>query len=165
MFEDPLAGLVTGEQPYRREAVAPIVVPSLTPPQPPSAPYVPSARGPVRGPARAQRPAQPNRSAQPNRPVPSRRPARSQRPVESYEPAQSHVANPYAFVRDPPGRQVAPRQPGPPRRQPVRAGAGQQAPKLNKSSLIGCLVALAAVSGLLFNVVREIIQAAVDLLK
>ncbi|MFE9743934.1 hypothetical protein ACFYOT_03415 [Saccharothrix saharensis] len=37
--------------------------------------------------------------------------------------------------------------------------------KKGKGGLIGCLVVLAALSGLLFNVVREIIEAVVDLLR
>ncbi|MBB5807153.1 hypothetical protein F4560_006921 [Saccharothrix ecbatanensis] len=156
-FPDPLAGLVTGEQPYRREAVAPIVVPPLAPPQPPSAPYVPSVPA-ARRPARAaQRPAQ--------------MPAQSHRQPAGPHVSGPHVSGPHVTGPHVSGRHVVPGQPtahlphpGLARREPAQAPA-QQERKKGKGGLIGCLVLLAALSGLLVNVVREIIQAVADLLR
>jgi hypothetical protein len=160
VFPDPLAGLVTGEQSYRREAVAPIVVPPLAPPQPPSAPYVPSARRP----ARAQRLAQSHRPAQSHRQPTGPQVAAPQ--VAAPHVAAPHVTGPYVS-----GRHVVPGQPtahlphpGLARREPAQAPA-QQERKKGRGGLIGCLVLLAALSGLLVNVVREIIQAVADLLR
>jgi hypothetical protein len=55
------------------------------------------------------------------------------------------------------------------RRQPTTASVeqttAQPTPKKGRGGLIGCLIALAALSGLLFNVVREIIEAVVDLVR
>lgn len=127
VFPDPLAGLVTGERPYRPEAVARVVVPQvvlppLASPQPPSAPYVQSARRP----ARAQRSATPHLqpSGQPTAHLPH--PGLARRPAPAPVPAEQ---------------------------------------KKSRGGLIGCLVLLAALSGLLFNVVREIVQAVADLLR
>ncbi|MFD7652723.1 hypothetical protein ACFV4N_01935 [Actinosynnema sp. NPDC059797] len=66
---------------------------------------------------------------------------------------------PVAPVRREPVRRRAPR-PAPPAVHAPRAE-----PKKNRGALVGCLVALVALSGLLFNVLREIIGAVVDLLK
>ncbi|NUT48580.1 MAG: hypothetical protein HOV94_14925 [Saccharothrix sp.] len=43
--------------------------------------------------------------------------------------------------------------------------AVREASKKSRGGLIGCLVLLAALSGLLFNVLREIIEAVVDLVR
>ncbi|MEV8438912.1 hypothetical protein AB0425_16175 [Actinosynnema sp. NPDC051121] len=84
-------------------------------------------------------------------PVPTRR-EQARKPVRA--PAQRVSGQPTAHA---PHAELA--------RQPA---AGQQAtaqPKKGRGGLIGCLVALAVLSGLLFNVVREIIEAVVDLLR
>ncbi len=98
-------------------------------------------------------------------------------------PAAAHVPPPRApAARPAPVR--APAQAGAarsrPARSPVRSGqpaahvphAGlprqdsvQQGRKKTRGGVIGCLVVLAALSGLLFNVLREIIEAVVDLLR
>ncbi|TQM81617.1 hypothetical protein FHX81_3986 [Saccharothrix saharensis] len=124
VFPDPLAGLVTGEQPYRApDQVVPVVVP---PPAPD-----PEGVAPPRATAR--------RSAPP-------------RPVQH---VQGQPAVPGSRARP------APRQ----AQQPVVPPTAPPGPKKGKAGLIGCLVVLAALSGLLFNVVREIIEAVVDLLR
>lgn len=129
VFPDPLAGLVTGERPYRPGPVAPVVqpvvVPLLASPRPPSAPSAPHV-------------------------PPARRPARAQRPVTHHPrqagPPTAHLPHP-GLARRPAPAPVPPEQ------------------KKGRGGLIGCLVLLAALSGLLFNVVREIVQAVADLLR
>ncbi|MEV1120152.1 hypothetical protein AB0I91_34310 [Actinosynnema sp. NPDC049800] len=87
----------------------------------------------------------------PNRRAAARKPVRAPAQQVSGEPA-AHV--PHAgLARRQPHQDVA----GP--------TSGPQAPKKGKGGLIGCLVVLAALSGLLFNVVREIIEAVVDLVR
>ncbi|MFD0199761.1 MULTISPECIES: hypothetical protein [Saccharothrix] len=55
---------------------------------------------------------------------------------------------------------------GPARQQaPAPQPSAPPGPKKSKGGLIGCLVVLVTLSGLLFNVVREIIEAVVDLLR
>ncbi|MCE6999599.1 hypothetical protein LZG04_33015 [Saccharothrix sp. S26] len=77
----------------------------------------------------------------------ARRPAQpSSRPVRA--PVRQERGQPAEPVRRAPGRVVV-----------------EQGPKKSRAGLIGCLVALATLSGLLFTVVREIIGAVVDLLR
>ncbi|MFJ6670173.1 hypothetical protein ACIQMJ_03575 [Actinosynnema sp. NPDC091369] len=124
LFPDPLAGLVTGEQPYRSpERVIPVSVPPPTP-------------DPERGPP----------------------PRTTARPPDRPRPVQ-HVQGQPA-VREP-RAQPAPR----PAPEPVVSPTAPPGPKKGKGGLIGCLVVLAALGGLLFNVVREIIEAVADLLR
>lgn len=123
VFPDPLAGLVTGEQPYRSpEPVVPVVVP----PSAPDPERVPPPRTPARPPDRPR-----------------------SRPVQQVS-GQPAVPEPHAPSAPRPGPVVPQAAPG---------------PKKGKGGLIGCLVVLDALSGLLFNVVREIIEAVVDLLR
>jgi hypothetical protein len=162
VFPDPLAGLVTGERHYQREATAPrVVVPPLAPPQPPSAPYFPPPRRPARAPARRtastsrQAPVQRGTAQQ----VPGQR-VTGQQVAEQRATAQRATEQPAAHV---PHAELARRQPG---MRPVEHAVVREEPKKkSRGGLIGCLVALAALSGLLFNVVREIIEAVVDLLR
>lgn len=163
VFPDPLAGLVTGERHYQREATAPrVVVPPPAPPQPPSAPYFPPPR-PARAPAR-RAPAQRGTAQQ----VPGQRGTGRQVPgqhgtgrqvAEQRASAQRASAQPAAHV---PHAELA-------RRQPTTASVEhvvvREEPKKSRGGLIGCLVVLAALSGLLFNVLREIVEAVVDLLR
>ncbi|ONI81864.1 hypothetical protein ALI22I_37340 [Saccharothrix sp. ALI-22-I] len=89
--------------------------------------------------------------------VPPRRSARGQalRPVQhSRQTPRQASGQPAAHV---PHAELARHQP--------KQTAIQQGPKKSKGGLIGCLVVLAALSGLLFNVVREIIEAVIDLVK
>ena len=131
VYPDPLAGLVTGEQPYRApEAVVPVV----TPPPAPVPVDVPSPRAAVR------------RQAEPR-----------SRPVRA--PAQHVTGQPAEHA---PHAGLARRQPPP---APGWQPPAPQAPKKSRGGLIGCLVVLAALSGLLFNVLREIIEAVVDLVR
>jgi hypothetical protein len=106
-------------------------------------PVVPPTPAPVPQPGPAHVP--------PNRRAPARKPVRTPAQQVSGQPA-AHL--PHA---------------GPARHQPWQDVAGPssepQGPKKSKSGLIGCLVVLAALSGLLFNVVREIIEAVVDLVR
>ncbi|GAB3000412.1 hypothetical protein [Saccharothrix stipae] len=76
----------------------------------------------------------------------------ARKPVRA--PAQHVSGQPAAHV---PHAQLASRQP--------QQDAVRQGPKKGKGGLIGCLVVLAALSGLLFNVLREIIEAVVDLMR
>ena len=150
-FPDPLAGLVTGER-YETKAVPPIVLPTPMPVPQPGPAYVPptrrahargSGRDAVRAPAR-------HVSGEPEAHAPHVGLARDQ----PRQDAVQQVPVPQTSVPQASGQQWQ-GQPGP----------GQEAPKKNKSGLIGCLVVLAALSGLLFNVVREIIEAVVDLVR
>jgi hypothetical protein len=136
VYPDALAGLVTGER-YETDAVPPIVIPPPLPLPQPGPAYVP--RRPARG--QALRPAQHSRQAP--------------------RQASGHVAGqPAVHV---PHAELARRQPKQPK--PPKQTAIQQGPKKSRGGLIGCLVVLAALSGLLFNVVREIIEALADLLR
>ncbi|MEU4763715.1 hypothetical protein AB0H12_10690 [Actinosynnema sp. NPDC023794] len=142
LFPDPLAGLVTGER-HVTEVVPPVVPPTPAPvPQP--------------GPAHVQ----------PNRRAPARKPVRTAAQQVSGEPA-AHV--PHAGLGSHQPRQDAVQPTSGPWEGPGRHQSGrvvvEQGPKKSKSGLIGCLVVLAALSGLLFNVVREIIEAVVDLVR
>ncbi|ROP38951.1 hypothetical protein [Saccharothrix texasensis] len=136
VFPDALAGLVTGER-FVTKAVPPIVPPPMPAPRPGPA-YVPQTR-------RAS----------------SREPVRAAARQVTGEPA-AHVPHP-GLARRQPGT-ASPPQAGPARREPGHAVA-EPVPKKGKGGLIGCLVLLAALSGLLFNVVREIIEAVVDLVR
>ncbi|WP_158848149.1 hypothetical protein [Saccharothrix deserti] len=151
VFPDPLAGLVTGER-YDVEAVPPVVVPPPVPLPQPGPAYVPPARRPARG--QALRPAQHSRPA---RQVPGQ--ASGQVSTHASGHVSTHVSR---QVSGQPAAHVPHAEPA--RRQPEQAVV-QEGPKKSRGGLIGCLVVLAALSGLLFNVVREIIEAVVDLLR
>lgn len=144
VFPDPLAGLVTGERLYQPpEATAPIGPPPVPRQEPAPPPAAPVRRPPqARRPAQAQRPAP--RSAAAPRPAQASPPARTAWSAQASRPDQG--------LRQAPGRPPAPRGPG-------------QQPTKSRSGLIGCLVGLAVLAGLLFNVLREIIEAVVDLLR
>jgi hypothetical protein len=146
-FPDPLAGLVTGERHYQRHTAPRVVVPPLAPPQPPSTPHAPAPHLPARAPAHrigsAAGPASAQRGA--GRDVAEQR-AKAREVAEQRARAQ-HVT----------GRQ-------PPMAPVDHTVAGTQ-PKKSRGGLIGCLVVLAALSGLLLNVLREIIEAVVDLVR
>ncbi|MCC8248109.1 hypothetical protein [Saccharothrix luteola] len=106
-------------------------------------PVVPPPPAPVSQPGPAHVP--------PNRRAPARKPVRA--------PAQQVSGEPVAHL---PHAGLTPHQP----RQGVAGPSSEpQGPKKSKGGLIGCLVVLAALSGLLFNVVREIIEAVVDLVR
>ncbi|MFE2750389.1 hypothetical protein ACFXGA_00125 [Actinosynnema sp. NPDC059335] len=152
VFPDPLAGLVTGERLYRPPgAAAPVEPPpaaAARQPAPRSVPARRSAPGPqaarsawsaqVAGSGRAARPPQASAGA-----------ARSPRGSAAREAGPARVRRQAAAS---PARPPAPRVPG-------------QQPTKGRSGLIGCLVGLAVLAGLLFNVLREIIEAVVDLLR
>ena len=86
----------------------------------------------------------------PARHAPARKPVRAPARHASGEPVAHvpHAAPPPEPIWRKPGRVIV-----------------EDGPKKGKGGLIGCLVVLAALSGLLFNVVREIIEAVVDLLR
>ncbi|XVS64809.1 hypothetical protein ACQPYE_01725 [Actinosynnema sp. CA-299493] len=137
LFPDALAGLVTGER-YVTKAVPPIVPPTPAPVPRPGPAYVPPARR-----------------------EPARKPVRAPARQVTGEPA-AHV--PHAeLARQQPKAASAP-QTWPDRLTPGH-GVVEPGPKKGKGGLIGCLVVLAALGGLLFNVVREIIEAVVDLMR
>ncbi|MEU4741114.1 hypothetical protein AB0G02_11720 [Actinosynnema sp. NPDC023658] len=89
----------------------------------------------------------------PTRRAPARRSAQASRPP-AQAPAQHVSGQPAAST---PYAELARRQP-----EPV---GGQVEPRKGRGALIGCLVALVALGGLLFTVVREIVEAVVDLLR
>jgi outer membrane biosynthesis protein TonB len=108
----------------------------------PVPPVVPPTPAPVPQPGPAYVP--------PTRRAPARKPARA--------PARQVSGQPEAHV---PHAELARRQPEP----PSAAQTARPTPKKGRGGLIGCLVVLAALSGLLCNVLREIIEAVVDLLR
>ncbi|MEU5693488.1 hypothetical protein [Actinosynnema sp. NPDC020468] len=157
LFDDPCAGLVTGEVLYRPRPVAPPPV------------FVASEPFAVDPPA-------------PRRQNPPRR-ARPQAP-HSYQPiplAQAHVParQPAQFqpAAPPPGRVPQPPRPQPPRPQPPRPEqfrppqfrppppARQPAKKSGGGALVGCLIALGVLGSLLYPVIREIIATVADLFR
>ena len=91
-------------------------------------------------------------------PPPARATA-ARRPAQPRRPDRQVSGEPAAHV---PHAELSRRQP---KQAPVEPAPGPQPPKKGKAGLIGCLVVLAALSGLLFNVVREIIEAVVDLVR
>ncbi|WP_157620010.1 hypothetical protein [Saccharothrix sp. NRRL B-16348] len=137
LFPDALAGLVTGER-YVTKAVPPVVPPAPPPVPQPGSPDVP-----------------------PTRRAPAHRPVRAPSQQVTGEPA-AHVPH-AALARQQPKTAPTP-HPEPIWRKPGRVIVDNE-PKKGKGGLIGCLVVLAALSGLLFNVVREIIEAVVDLVR
>ncbi|GAA1264461.1 hypothetical protein [Saccharothrix xinjiangensis] len=84
-------------------------------------------------------------------------------PVEPARPvAPPVVAVPAPVQRGPARRRQVPR-PDPP--APTLHAALPAEPKKGRGALVGCLVVLLVVSGLLVNVLREIIGAVADLLR
>ncbi|WP_367133210.1 hypothetical protein [Saccharothrix sp. HUAS TT1] len=92
--------------------------------------------------------------APPPAPVPPAPPIRRAPARRAARPASGHVTGtPAAHV---PHAGLA-------RHQPDRADRPD--PKKGRGALVGCLIALAALGGLLFTVLREIVEAVVDLVR
>ncbi|MFI9008959.1 hypothetical protein ACIGNX_17215 [Actinosynnema sp. NPDC053489] len=169
LFPDPLAGLVTGEQPYRPPE--PVVPPMVVPPGvvPPAAVEVPPHAGTRAAPggARPARPTVPQsrtaqgRAAQ-GRAAQGRSAQDRGTPNRRTQVRSAQVSAPSGWSAPLP---AAPGRSGPQVPAQVPRTVGPQPPKKNAAGLVGCLVVLAALGGLLFNVLREIIEAVVDLVR
>ncbi|WP_433267530.1 hypothetical protein ACQPZF_01735 [Actinosynnema sp. CS-041913] len=147
LFPDPLAGLVTGG------ATPPPAFPdALTGLVTGGQPVRPAAGSPVDVPA----PIDPQVYAEPPRRAVARRAPR--RPHGPLQPAQAPLPHPQPtrFTQPVP---FAMRQIEPARQQPA------QERKSGKGGLAGCLLVLAVLSGLLFNVLREIVGAVAELFR
>ncbi|GAA0238810.1 hypothetical protein GCM10010492_42470 [Saccharothrix mutabilis subsp. mutabilis] len=172
-FPDPLAGLVTGERlpPAGAGSSPPAVVdpvsgaasgPRLHDPTGYRQSGASAGAGERRPAARRApgRPAQPRGSAQSGRSVQS---GRSAQPA-GWNVPQAPPPSPYAY---PVGRQPAQNAPAPvvPPHAPLpqRAPRPARTPQKRTAGRLGCLAVLAVLGGLLYPVVRAIIEAVVRL--
>ncbi|MEU6149861.1 hypothetical protein ABZ816_07665 [Actinosynnema sp. NPDC047251] len=144
LFPDSLSGLVTGDADPPRPF--PDALSGSAAPGPPVIPQV------VAQPVYAEPPRRPAHHKQTRRapgPTPDLAPAWSNAP-RSYSPPQAYQQRSVPYAQRPAMNQVQHQQQLP-------------AKKSGKGNLIGCLVVLATLSGLLFNVLREIVEAVAKL--
>lgn len=139
VFPDALAGLVTGETPYRPKQAAPLL--------PVYVPVVPDpevAREAIRAALlREQR----------SRPVRTRQPLPPQMQVSSH---RVHYQAPVA-----PTPRAHPQAVPPGQRPPQQA----ERPKSRGSAFGGCLVALLIIGSVFFNVIRQVVEALLDAIR
>jgi hypothetical protein len=141
VYPDALAGLVTGETPYRPKQVGPLL--------PVYVPVVPDpevAREAIRtAMLREQR----------------ARPVRARQPLPPQMQVSSHRVQYQAPVAPTP--LAHPQQATTPRQQP-RQQPGER-PKSRGSAFGGCLVALLIIGSVFFNVIRQVVEALLDAIR
>ncbi|HEX6344627.1 hypothetical protein [Umezawaea sp.] len=136
-YPDALAGLVTGETPYRPKRVAPPVQPAYSP----VAPDPELAREAIRTAMLHEQRARPVRTRQPQ--------------------PQTQVGAHRVQYRAP----VAPTPQAHPQAPPQPQQAQGERPRSRGSAFGGCLVALLIIGSVFFNVIRQVVEALLDAIR